>query len=535
MLLAMLLTNSLLFAENKVMKSNVNLIKLFYDGKEVKGGWYIETGPGPDVCETTAKEVAFVSDTDSINIVLDEWQSEDFYILTAEGDSALVRVSRIATDPFENPSPAIKKTAPSGLLSREQAEFDINALVYALSEIHPDMFSMCRQEDFFSAVNSAIASLPDSLSIVELYRKAAPIVSMIGDGHTNLRFPTRSFLTDEVRVMPLEVGVRTGKILECTASIDSVVPRGARILSINGLSAEEIVNAMIPFVSGEREHYKLARMDRRFRELYRMLFPADSYEVTYLPKGEKKTMTKILKSELLANIKKKIPKVMSGKRVDDYSFTVDSTADVAIMDFRSFRDVGRMKVFADSMFGILRDKNIGNLIIDIRKNSGGSSLVGDVLLSYITNEPFVQMDKCFERKSPLTAKLLGTKTAVRFYETTPDQLIEPLTAEEGHYNGKVYLLTSNLTFSSAGSFSWAFKQCNMGLVIGEETGGMNVCYGNTLSYKLPVSKLKCYISYKRFWQFKADGNDVHGTIPDIPVKAADALDTALELVRKNKR
>ena len=54
------------------------------------------------------------------------------------------------------------------------------------------------------------------------------------------------------------------------------------------------------------------------------------------------------------------------------------------MDFREFSDVERMESFADSMFTALRKNKIGNLIIDLRKNGGGNSSVGDRLLRYIT-------------------------------------------------------------------------------------------------------------------------------------------------------
>lgn len=108
-------------------------------------------------------------------------------------------------------------------------------------------------------------------------------------------------------------------------------------------------------------------------------------------------------------------------------------------------------------------------------------------------------------------------------------MIQPRTKEEGHFTGKVYLLTSNHTFSSASDFSWAFKEFGMGTVVGEETGGVNVCFGDILYYKLPLSGLSASISWKRFWNYGADENDIHGTIPDYIVPTSDALTKALEL------
>ena len=120
------------------------------------------------------------------------------------------------------------------------------------------------------------------------------------------------------------------------------------------------------------------------------------------------------------------------------------------------------------------------------------------------------------------------------YLYNEDSLNVPLNDKTRCYNGKVWLLTSNYTFSSAASFSWTFKYFNMGKVVGEETGGMNVCFGDVLEYCLPISQLYCYMSYKRFWQYGADETDIHGTIPDIAVSADKALETTLQLIRNEK-
>ena len=161
--------------------------------------------------------------------------------------------------------------------------------------------------------------------------------------------------------------------------------------------------------------------------------------------------------------------------------------------------------------------------------------MGDILLRYISPEPFTQMEKILMRITPLTAKLMGGGQTPKFvfHEVPSEQYKQPRTAEEGHYRGRVYLLTSNRTFSSAGSFAWTFKECGIGPVIGEETGGMNVCYGDVLNYRLPVSGLWCSLSYKRFWQFRANENDIHGTIPDVAVPATEAMDAAMKLIKKN--
>ena len=520
------------------LKTNEDNVAVWLDGKQVEGGWNVLYGNEIDPLETKAREVVFASDIDTLAITLDRtWQSKDFIIVSADGKTGPVRVTRMSDNIYEDPNPLLLKRASSGLLSKEQADFDIRALIYAVSEIHPSMFSVCSQVDFFRAVDNTIATLPDSLSTMELYRRAAPLLAMLGDGHTNLSFPFDDVFTADLKRMPFMVDVQSNKTLVCSASMDSIIPRGAKIISINGVPVETMVTAMLPYVSGESEAFRVARVDRSFPALRHMLYPADAFDVVYLPVGEKNPRTVTYPATLFGELKRRMPAIPQAAPNQPYSFTIDKKRNVAIMDFRSFMDAKKMEVFADSMFRELRRQGIANLIIDLRDNGGGNSSVGDVLLRYLSPVPFLQMDKALVRISPLTRKLKGYDSIdpmFTLYEFTEDQYLTPRTKEEGHYDGRVFLLTSNITFSSAGSFAWTFKACGMGTVVGEETGGMNVSYGDNIYYRLPVSGLTCSISHKRFWQFHADERNIHGTIPDIAVPAADALDAALKAVDKKR-
>lgn len=525
-----------LMAKKQVLKSNKDTITLLVDGEEAEGGWTIEPTLNPDVFRTMAKDIVFASDIDTLKISLEKLQSKSFQIVNARGDTANVKVIRISENPYEEPDSDLIRVSPTGLLSREQAAFDIKALIYNLNEIHPDIFSVCRQEDLLNAVNRAINSLPDSISKLDLYRKAAPIVAMIGDGHTNLGFPFNDVLTKDLKRFPVFVNVLSDKSIICTSCVDSIIKRGDKILSINGISSEKIIDSMLPYVSGEREHFKLSRIDGAFNGLRQMLYPADSFEVEYLPAGSDKPKKVNLPGTQWDDLIKRVPKSKRSHNIKDYSFEIDTTNNVAIMDFRSFVNPSKMEVFADSMFRTLKEKRINNLIIDIRNNGGGNSYVGDILLRYISPEPFVQMEKMLMKVTPVSSKLMNYRIlpTLDFYETSEKNYIKPRTKEEGHFIGNVYLLTSNKTFSSAGSFAWTFKECKTGMVIGEETGGMNVCYGDILRYRMPVSGLNCTVSFKRFWQLRADENDIHGTLPDIAVPASEALNSAINHIKTNK-
>lgn len=519
-----------------VLREGKEDIHVWVDGRLQPGVWLADPRTRPDVYPTSGRRVKFANERDSVVFDVEKDGAYDFVVLTVEGDSAFTRVQWESANPLEEPSAEMLRRGADGKLSKAQARFDVDALVYTLGEIHPDLFSACRQEDFFRAVNKVKDEMPDSVTALELFRRAAPLVTLVGDGHTMLRFPYNDIFTETYLRLPLFVKVSTSEPrIFVDRCIDGLIPAGAEVLSINGRSAAEMLEAMMPYASGEREFFRLSRLGYDFAALFEMLYAAGQYDVAYRLEEGTDTLRSTLRPAVFAEMKARMPdKKKEERKASDYSFRILKDKDVAVMDFRSFNNPRRMAAFADSMFSVLGKEHIGNLIIDIRGNGGGNSAVGDVLLRYISHKPFRQMGKGLARITPTTLRLTdypGLKPGWTFFDGEGEDgsgLILPLA--EKRYKGKVYLLTSHMTFSSASSFAWAFKHFGMGTVIGEETGGMSVSFGDVLLYRLPVSRLACTISWKRFWLYGADENDIHGTLPDYAVPQEKALGKAFELI-----
>ena len=56
----------------EVLRTNVDPVAVFLDGKELDGGWNLMIGEEVDPIETTAREIVFASDTDTLRISLNE-------------------------------------------------------------------------------------------------------------------------------------------------------------------------------------------------------------------------------------------------------------------------------------------------------------------------------------------------------------------------------------------------------------------------------------------------------------------------------
>ncbi len=520
------------------LRADSEMLWIFHDDRR-QAPWVISPQIPVDSLLTSAREVTLTSGIDTLRIstaTMTDYSSADINVITATGDTALTRLVKIPEVVYANP-PASMKRRPGSRLSREQALFDIDALVYALTEIHPDIYSVAGHEKLHRAFNAAREAVTDSMTTIDLYRITAPAVSLIGDGHTMLRFPFNDLLTRELRRLPLHVGVKPDGTLTASRSYDSLIPAGARIRSINGVADSTMISAMLPYVSGERRHFKFSRINDLFNALFELFYGgADSYEVAYTTGADPEMKRVALPAATWDEIGVHMPKAADVEPGQPYSYTIDSDKGVAVMDFNACRgSYNMMKSFCDSMFTDLRNRGIDRLIIDVRKNGGGDSRVGDALLSYLAPRPFTQFDKTLVKISPMTARMTGRtdgRPTVRFQALDPDNYIKPLTADEGHFGGTTVLLTSSDTFSSASSFAWAFRQAGCGKVVGEETGGMNVSFGDILGWSMPISGLYSTISWKRFWLMEADEFDIHGVIPDVAVDADAALNTALGILSR---
>ena len=525
-----------------ILRAESNVVHIQADGKLQPGAWIVSPSVRPDVYKTTARHVVFFCGTDSLAFSVEKGAVRDFVILTGQGDSAFTRIVGVSANPLEDPSEEMLRLASDGKLSRKQAAFDIDALAYTLGEVHPDLFSVCRQTDWFGAIHRVKAALPDSMTPVELFRRVAPLVSMLGDGHTMLRIPYNEVFTADRLRLPMIVGVTTDGRLLSKGCVDGAVPFDAQILSVNGRSATEMLTAMRPYVSGERDFFVLSRLNADFMALFEMLYESDHYVVEYRSGTDGTVHRVTLEPSTFAEIENRIQRpdretVKKDGLSEPYTFRILKDKGVAVMDFRSFDNPERMQAFADSMLTVLQNDNIKRLIIDVRQNGGGNSRVGDVLLRYLSPQPFVQMQKALVRVTPVTQRLLNsTNTAPGWYwHEVPDSgFLEPYTTGQRHFDGETMLLTSHYTFSAAASFAWAFKAFGVGKVVGEETGGMGVSFGDFVRYSLPVSKLLCTISVKRFWHYGADERNIHGALPDYAVPSDEALDKALDVLSLSK-
>lgn len=423
----------------------------------------------------------------------------------------------------------------SGIIPVGEAVKDLSQFVSALQEIHPDLYWQCSRSAFDHLYDSIRSTLPETgLTPVQLYQAIQPLTTVLGDGHTQLYFPKEQLQATDALVFPLLLDVNTRdsslQVRKTFSHSQVVIPEGAKITMINGLDYRVLVSDMMKYCSGERSFFRLSKVNRDFTHFLYMLFPDhERYSVTY-SKGEDLITTEVKAipySRYVALVEK------TTLKKDPYQYELLGGR-VALMTFHAFSDLDRFKTFVQGMFQELKEKKVETLIIDLRLNGGGNSDIGDELFQYISPCPFHQFSKQVIRYSDLQKKLAkenfgndyaGFENGIQ--EIRTDTLI-PLRPNPLRFHGKLYLLISHTTFSSAAAFSWTFHQFGMGKIIGEESGGMNVCFGDIVIYRLPYSNIAGTISFARIYEYGAGEENIHGTMPDVFVLPEEALDYVLK-------
>ncbi len=205
--------------------------------------------------------------------------------------------------------------------------------------------------------------------------------------------------------------------------------------------------------------------------------------------------------------------------------------------------------FIDDLFNAHQDKSY--LVLDLRRNPGGAGAWGLFVLDYLTDaeyqiqkrfahkvsDPYKEIVRWTVRSSYHDAwipRLLWWLPLHRFtdhyfkdvagrllqadngtYVEVGDEFRDP-NEGKARFRGTVFLLTSHYTNSAAVVVAAAFKAGNMGLIVGQETGGRVSFSSDPIFVELPNTALRAVIPVA-ILTLPGD-NPSRGVLPDIPVE-----------------
>ena len=433
---------------------------------------------------------------------------------------------------------------------------DLDSLVSFIEQVHPNPYANISKNEIYRDIKRAKKSMPDSVSLIKFFTIISPVVSKLKDGHTGVLFPYREWKSMNPFCFPFNPQISfEGKLF--ASDRQSSLPKGAEILSINDIPSIHIFTMLLSSINGESEKWRISLLNQSFVERFGVFYGFDSiYKIKY--KLEDKTDTLTIQGYRLKDLlelkrkEQKKKETQNIVQIRPYSFKIlaDKTG---LIDFKEFSGEAQFPGFLDSIFSVMSKEKTKNLIIDLRDNGGGNSILGDELFQYISKVPFSQAGKTITKYSNIQSQFYEkhrksgnfsflTDLSESEFNTLvshkpgsivilEDTLI-PLRENKYRFSGNVYVLASINSFSSASMFAWCFHKFNMGVIVGEETGGYIVSFGDIIYSVLPKSNLNMTISTKELYLYGTTDNDRHGVLPDYQVKPDDALDFTLKLINK---
>ena len=432
--------------------------------------------------------------------------------------------------------------------SKLEVEEDINFAFEKLTNIHPifldrEELTNC-QNKFFTIKES----LKDSMTQKDVYLTLAPLFALLNDGHTGILAPTNDRIEYNKaggKAFPFFVYIEKDSMYVSfyCGSDSALFQGGEQILEINGIDATNMIHEMQKLYGGKSIANKQKLIADKFRFLIWMVYGFDdNYDLTIKnSKNEiqKMTIAGITSDEFRKNIKRK-PKTTTAY----YNLSFDKDQNTAILTIGTFADLKRFCSFAKDAFAEINNKNVEHLIIDVRNNGGGRSIVVDSLMNYLTPKEYSQYKEIETRVSNELIERYKEKYPERIewinqYSindlVSQDQITKYPTQNTLSFNGNLYLLTNKTSFSAAATFAGLFKELKLGTIIGEETGGTISYYGDFWYMKTPNIGITFYVSPKHFIQY--GGTDYNrGVVPDYLVQDKDGsiMEFTFKIIKENK-
>lgn len=407
------------------------------------------------------------------------------------------------------------------VISKKQAIEDLDFFFSTLESVHPQLLANVSPDDYMGMKHKVKRWVEDnagSISLSEFIIALTRSAAFFKDGHTQVH--SILYLFDEKdpsRCMPpFSLQYRLGNVVITNTTKELSALSGQRLCKIDNV---ELGDFLIPL--GKREQRTLCSS---------VHFQRMAWYLAWLEiKEPQVTITAQSNNGKIESYQVDLTTFQDYDRLfgkgnpifqpSDFSFYRDNR--ICYYRYNRFMDSRDEKQKIDSMFASIKKYQTPNLIIDLRYNGGGSSDMIDYLMRYLTSKPYRMFLKYDTKISePLIRQqenLERFKELIGLVITYPVEFTKP-DSVDNRFDGKLFILTSPFTFSTAVGLALIIKDYELGTIIGEETGGLRESFGNVVPFSTPNYKIQFGVSNRKFYAAEPRiGDSEHGVIPDIVI------------------
>lgn len=375
-------------------------------------------------------------------------------------------------------------------LQKQQLVEDYQLVYQSLTQYHPAPFFYTSQNEFAQFFSATVQNFPDSMTERSFIVAVMQLVAMVKCGHTFMSLPDAYLksIKGQPYFLPFDAEISNGRLL-VSSTIDSLstIKKGDEILSINGITAEEIITAMRSLQA--RDGYSTTYLDelvyRRFRFYYFLIFGYQNhFDLIYKNEADHALQVRLLPTnKSLPNLPtEKIPESWQAKIQNEWgTLYVDTVQGQGILKIKSFGARKGYKKFYKNVFAYLASNPQLPLIIDLRNNPGGYFYHGNHFLTYFHTQPFnfhFRRPKQKLVKNNHTKFSTSTKLTNFAFGLKPEKIKTPgyrnyifsFNPQKQRFTGQFSVITNGITFSQAAIVAAELAQLGA-TVYGVESGG----------------------------------------------------------------
>ncbi|PHV13391.1 S41 family peptidase [Chitinimonas sp. BJB300] len=440
----------------------------------------------------------------------------------------------------------------SPMLSPAALQADGRLLRETLQALHPGLYRYNSPSQIEAHFQQLQARFRTSQSVAQAYLAFAAFTAQVKCSNTGPDFDNQP---DHVRHAVLEAPRLPfyfrwlNERMVITRSFNPELPIGTQVLRLDGVPVEQILQALLPLVSadGNNEAQRFSGLEVQGRR------PVEAFDVYWplrFPLEGRQLQLSVLKPNASRIQQIKLPLQAFADRTAIRQADNNPLARwqlrfpnprIALLQMPSWA-VGDWdwRGFLQQSFQKLAEKQVSELVIDLRGNEGGADAVGDSLLGYLMDQsplPKPMLDKVRYQQVPALLRPHLETADPSFYRwnTVPDAdadglfalfngqtATNPLTLLAPGFRGRVVLLVDGSNRAASFQFAQRVRELRRGLLFGRPTGG-NLRGSNDGAFmylRLPGSGIEIDIPLVAHFSTKPEAEA--GLLPDVTINTTPA-------------
>lgn len=359
--------------------------------------------------------------------------------------------------------PAVEAGPAPERITLQQALDDVDQFFATLERVHPNLLAKVDPQDYPKLKKrttdevTAKAGPNGEVSVTDLTSALASAGAFFKDGHTHvggigtasIASGSQRQLLQERRFPPFWLTPDNGR-LRIGASKDPSL-RGLEITAVDGVPLLELLRPVIDRLSAETFTFKIALVAYAqpllFAEATQTPYKLKLRDAHGTDRDYEAVPVGVAEYSGLMPADMRKPYGMDGKYPSGTRVAFLDSGKVAHFVYPAFTNNAAERGKIDAVFRQIKDSGAQELILDLRGNGGGSSDPGDYIFSYLYSGAFRQFSEVRVKVSRDVFK--GTLPAPEGTVTANPFPEKSFPKPQAFFSGKIYLLTSNFTFSSA--------------------------------------------------------------------------------------